>query len=65
MNRKDSKKKKAGNGQTLNDLINKDQKILKTLHHPNTVWLNEIMDDPSDGNIYMVTEYYSQGNIKD
>ena len=59
MNKKDSKKKKAGNGQTLYDLINEELKILKTLNHPNVVWLHEVIDDPSDGNIYIVTEYYS------
>jgi serine/threonine protein kinase len=46
-------------GQTLYDLINEELKILKTLSHPNIVWLHEIIDDPSDGNIYIVTEFYS------
>lgn len=59
MNRKDSQRKNAGNGQTLYDLINEELKILKTLSHPNVVWLHEIIDDPSDGNIYIVTEFYS------
>jgi serine/threonine protein kinase len=65
MNKKDSTKKKVGNGQTLYDLINEEIKILKTLNHPNVVWLHEIIDDPSDGNIYIVTEYYTQGSIGD
>ena len=65
MNKKDSKKKKVGNGQTLYDLINEELKTLKTLNHPNIVWLHEIIDDPSDGNIYIVTDYYSQGSIGD
>ena len=35
------------------------------MSHPNAVWLHEIIDDPSDGNIYIVTEFYSQGSLGD
>ena len=59
MNNLDSKKLKVSNGQTLYDLINIEIKILKSLIHPNVEWLHDIIDNPSDGNIFIVTEYYS------
>ena len=48
-----------GKGQTLYDLINEEINILKTLKHPNVECLHDIIDNLSDGNIYIVTEYYS------
>ena len=47
------------------DLIKDEMKVLQTLNHPNIVWLIEVIDDPSSDNIYLVTDYYSEGSIGD
>jgi serine/threonine protein kinase len=42
----------AGNKLLLNEV-----EVLKNLHHPNIVHLVEVIDDPGDGNLYLVMQY--------
>ena len=37
--------------------------IMKKLSHPNVVRLQEVIDDPDDGKLYMVLEYVGKGPI--
>ena len=48
---------------TASDLCKEELKTLKKLHHPNIIWLHEVIDDP-DGNIYLVTDYYPNGSLE-
>lgn len=47
------------------DLIKDEMKVLQTLSHPNIVWLIEVIDDPNSDNIYLITDYYSEGSLGD
>ena len=49
---------------TAIDFCKEELKTLTKLHHPNIIWLHEVIDD-SDGTIYLVTEYYPNGSIED
>ena len=49
---------------TASDLCKEELKNLKKLHHPNIIWLHEVIDDP-DGTIYLVTDYYPNGSLED
>ena len=49
---------------TASDLCKEELKNLKKLHHPNIIWLHEVIDDP-DGTIYFVTDYYPNGSLED
>ena len=40
-------------------------KVLKRLEHPNIIFLQEIIDDNKKDNIFLVTEYHSNGSITD
>jgi serine/threonine protein kinase len=48
---------------TASDFSKEELKTLKKLHHPNIIWLHEVIDD-SDGNIYLVTDYYPNGSLE-
>ena len=37
----------------------------RMIHHPNIVGLHEIIDDPSDSNIYLVLDYIGGGSLSD
>ena len=39
--------------------------MLKRLEHPNIIFLQEIIDDNKKDNIFLVTEYHSNGSITD
>jgi serine/threonine protein kinase len=57
------KHKKIGKSNfTAIDFCKEELKTLKKLHHPNIIWLHEVIDDP-DGTIYLVTEYYPNGSL--
>lgn len=45
--------------------LQEELKVLATLEHPNVAWLEEIIDDPKKDHIYLVTEYHSNGSLKD
>ena len=48
------------------DLVLEELRVLKSLEHPNIIWLYEIIDDPSSNkDMYLITEYYSKGSIGD
>ena len=51
-------------GITANDCCIEELKVLKTLQHPNIIWLHEVIEDPN-GTLYLVTEYYPNGNLED
>ena len=59
MNKKDLKRKNAY------DHVLEELKVLKTLEHPNVIYLHEIIDDPNKDSIYLVTEYLSNGSLGD
>ena len=59
MDKKDLKKKKAY--QCLLDEL----KVLRTLSHPNIIYLNEVINDPNKDSIYLVNEFHSNGSIGD
>ena len=40
-------------------------KVLKTLEHPNVIFLHEIIDDDQRKDICLVTEYHSKGSLGD
>lgn len=44
-------------GTTAYTTVKEELRVLKTLEHPNIIWLHEIIDEP-DGDIYLVTKYY-------
>ena len=50
-------------GYSALDCVKEELKVLKTLEHPNVIWLHEIIDDPKRDNIYLVTEYHSAGSL--
>ena len=45
--------------------IEGDVKILQRLEHPNIIWLHELIDDPTNDNLYIVTEFHSNGSLTD
>lgn len=57
MNKKELKRKKAY------EYVLEELKVLKTLEHPNVIYLHEIIDDPNKDSIYLVTEYLSKGSL--
>jgi len=65
MNKKDLSKKSLGNNLSAYDCVKEELKVLKTLDHPNVIWLHEIIDDPKRDHIYLVTEYHSAGSLGD
>ena len=61
MNKKELKRKNAY------EYVLEELKVLKTLDHPNVIYLHEIIDNPhkDTGSIYLVTEYLSKGSLGD
>ena len=51
-------------GITASDCCKEELKVLKKIHHPNLIWLHEVIEDPS-GTIYLVTEYYPNGSLEE
>ena len=47
------------------DQVKEELKVLKILDHPNVIFLHEVIDDPNHENLYLVTEFYSEGSIGD
>jgi serine/threonine protein kinase len=65
MDKKSLKKKAAGNGKNAYDCVLEELKVLQRLEHRNIIWLEEIIDDPKENEIYLVTEYHSKGSLAD
>lgn len=40
-------------------------KVLKTLSHPNIIYLNEVINDPNKDSVFLVNEYHSNGSLGD
>ena len=59
MNKNELRKKRAY------DSVLEELKVLKSLDHPNVIWLEEIIDDPKKDSIYLATEYHSKGSLGD
>lgn len=59
MNKKELRKKRAY------ECVLEELKVLKTLDHPNIIYLHEIIDDPNKDSIYLVTELLSNGSLGD
>ena len=66
MNKKLLMSKRQGiGGKTAYDSVIEEMKVLERMEHPNVMWLEEIINDPAKTDLYLVTEYYSGGNLKD
>lgn len=65
MNKKTLSKKKCGPGMNALDCVIEELKVLKSLEHPNIIWLHEIIDDPKKDSIYLVQEWYTKGSLGD
>ena len=63
INKKKLMKEKIGKIMNAYDLINQELKVLQTLKHPNIIWLNEVIDDPNNDYIYLITDFYSEGSL--
>ena len=46
-------------------LANKEIAVMKSLDHPNIIFLNEVIDDPKKDSIFLVNEYHSNGSLGD
>ena len=53
------------NGQSGYDCLMEELKVLQRLEHPNIIWLHEIINDSKKDNIFLVTEFFSNGSIND
>ena len=42
-----------------------EMRVLQLMEHPNIMWLQEIINDPAKTDLYLVTEYYNGGNLKE
>ena len=65
MNKKELMRKQTGCNKNAYECVKEEQEVLKRLAHPNIIWLQEIIDDPKQNNIYLVTEYHSKGSLGD
>jgi len=65
MNKRELKKKQAGNGKSAYDCVLEELLVLQRLEHPNIIWLHEIIDDQKKDHIYLVTQYHSKGSLGD
>ena len=65
MSKSELKKKIQGKGRTAYDCVLEELKVLQKLEHPNIIWLHEIIDDPDKDQIYLVTEFHSNGSLGD
>ena len=54
MNKKTLSKNQCGGGKNALDCVIEELKVLKSLEHPNIIWLYEIIDDPKKDSIYLV-----------
>ena len=65
MNKTILQSKMMGKGKSAYDHVLDELKIMKTIEHPNIIFLYEIIDDPQKDNIFLVTEYHSRGSLGD
>jgi len=55
INKKVLKSKEIYNGQNAYMCIMEELKVLKTLEHPNVIYLHEIIDDPDKDHLFIIT----------
>jgi serine/threonine protein kinase len=65
INKKKLMKEKIGKTKFAFDLIKEEMKVLQSLNHPNILWLNEIIDDPDNDFVYLITNFCSKGSLGD
>ena len=65
MNKNELKKIQIGRGRNAFDCVVDELKVMKRLEHSNVSWLHEIIDDPKNEDIYLVTEFHSKGSLQE
>jgi serine/threonine protein kinase len=45
--------------------VKEEMEVLQRLEHRNIIWLQEIIDDHHQDELYLVTEYHSSGSLYD
>lgn len=63
MNKERLKKIRQGKDKNAYDCVMDELKVMERLEHPNIIWLHEIIDDPNQKEIYLVTEYHCKGSL--
>ena len=63
MSKSTLKRKNQGVNKTAYDCVVEELKVLQRLQHPNIIWLYEIIDDPKQDSLFLVTEYHSNGSL--
>ena len=57
-------KKALSRTQSAFSLVQSEMAIMKKLDHPNLVKLYEIIDDPKEKKLYLITEYVKNGTLE-
>ena len=66
MNKSFLKSKRQGiSGKTAYDSVLEEMQVLQRMEHPNVMWLQEIINAPFKNELYLVTEYYAGGSLRD
>lgn len=65
MNKAKLMNKSFGKGKSAYDCVIEELKVLKTLEHPNVIWLHEIIDADNKDHIYLVTDYHERSSLGD
>jgi len=63
MSRRFLKKQKIGSGNAF-DCVMEELRILEKLDHPNIIYLKEIINDPSQDDLHVVTQYHARGTLE-
>ena len=59
------KRKSQGKDRSAFDCVISELKVLQTLQHPNIIWIHEIIDDPNQDCLYIISDFYSKGSLLD
>ena len=65
MNKRWLQGQRVSNTKSAYESVQEELKVLQRLDHPNIIWLEEIIDDPSQKELCVVTDYHSRGSIGD
>ena len=57
------KRKTQGKSKSAFDCVLGELKVLQTLQHPNIIWIHEIINDPNQDCLYIISDYYSRGSL--
>jgi [calcium/calmodulin-dependent protein kinase] kinase len=55
----------TGGKKSALEFVKEELAVLKTLEHPNVIYLHEIIDDITRDHIYLITQYHSKGSLAD